>query len=401
MAPDAQDDVVVSRRVEAVPAPLQLGDALQADDDLRRGLRQRLAGANENRDAGPAPVFDLELERDERLRVRVRLHALDVAISGVLASYRLARFDSRHRPEDVLAPSRNRVVVAGGRLHRDERENLQQVVLHDVADRPDRVVEAAAILDAEVLGHRDLHRGDVLAVPDRLEHRVREAHVHDVLHRLLPQEVVDAEEPLLGEDRGQAPVEIARRREVGPERLLDDEPALVADQTCSRELLGDLVEHRRRRCEIEDRERRVRENVAQALVHRALLRVPTDVLEPAEELRERRVVHIVLGRADRLRRMLPQLVVGDRAAPHSDHRTREQPLLREGVQRRERAPAREIARDAKDDEGVGDAGHGARKEWATKRSISTPSSRSSTGIRSFAEWMSVAASSVSIVFSGK
>ena len=44
----------------------------------------------------------------------------------------------------------------------------------------------------------------MLAVPDRLEEGVREAQVHDVLHRLLAQEVVDAEEALLGKDRGQA-----------------------------------------------------------------------------------------------------------------------------------------------------------------------------------------------------
>ena len=35
------------------------------------------------------------------------------------------------------------VVGAGRRLHRDERHHLQQVVLHDVADRADLVVELA------------------------------------------------------------------------------------------------------------------------------------------------------------------------------------------------------------------------------------------------------------------
>ena len=33
----------------------------------------------------------------------------------------------------------------------------EQVVLHDVAQRADRLVELAAAPDAEVLGHRDLH----------------------------------------------------------------------------------------------------------------------------------------------------------------------------------------------------------------------------------------------------
>ena len=99
------------------------------------------------------------------------------------------------------------------------------MVLDHVPERADRVVEGPAIVDAEVLGHRDLDRLDVLAVPDRLEERVGEAQVHDVLHRLLPEEVVDPEEPLLGEDRGEPVVQLARRAQVGAEGLLDDERA--------------------------------------------------------------------------------------------------------------------------------------------------------------------------------
>src|SRR3954453_13695667 len=46
--------------------------------------------------------------------------------------------------------------------------------------RADRVGEVAAVGHAEALGHRDLHRRDVRAVPDRLEDRVREAEVKDL-----------------------------------------------------------------------------------------------------------------------------------------------------------------------------------------------------------------------------
>jgi hypothetical protein len=49
------------------------------------------------------------------------------------------------------------------------------MVLHDVAYRADRVVEAAASFDAKALGHRDLHVVDVVAIPDRLEERIGEA----------------------------------------------------------------------------------------------------------------------------------------------------------------------------------------------------------------------------------
>ena len=73
-------------------------------------------------------------------------------------------------------------------------DHLHEVVDDDVAQRADRVVEVAAILDAEVLGHRDLDGLDVVPVPDRLEHRVREPEVQDLLEAHLPEVVVDAEE---------------------------------------------------------------------------------------------------------------------------------------------------------------------------------------------------------------
>src|SRR6476646_7839279 len=49
------------------------------------------------------------------------------------------------------------------------------------AQRAGGVVEAAAVADPELLLHRDLHVIDVIAVPDRLEHAVREAQHENVL----------------------------------------------------------------------------------------------------------------------------------------------------------------------------------------------------------------------------
>ena len=77
------------------------------------------------------------------------------------------------------------------RLHGRERDELEQVVLDDVADRARLLVEAGAALDAERLGHRDLHVVDELAVPDRLEDAVAEAQDEHVLNRLLAEVVVD------------------------------------------------------------------------------------------------------------------------------------------------------------------------------------------------------------------
>jgi len=93
------------------------------------------------------------------------------------------------------------------RLHRDVREHLEEVVLDHVADDARLVVELAAPFHAERLGHRDLDVLDVVAVEDRLEERVGETEVEEVLHRLFAEVVVDAEDRRLGEDLVQCVVE--------------------------------------------------------------------------------------------------------------------------------------------------------------------------------------------------
>jgi hypothetical protein len=70
--------------------------------------------------------------------------------------------------------------------------------------------------------HVDQHVRDVLAIPDRLVDAVAEAQGQDVLHGLLPEEVVDAEDLRLVEDGVDGLVQRARRAQVRPERLLHD-----------------------------------------------------------------------------------------------------------------------------------------------------------------------------------
>ncbi len=60
-----------------------------------------------------------------------------------------------------------------------------------VPERPGLLVEAGSALDVDRLGDVDLHVGDVVAVPDRLEHAVGKPGHEDVLSRFLAEEVVD------------------------------------------------------------------------------------------------------------------------------------------------------------------------------------------------------------------
>ena len=101
------------------------------------------------------------------------------------------------------------------------------MVLDDVADGAGLVVVAGALADALLLrdGDQDrLHQG---AVPDRLEERVGEAEREHVLDGVLGQVVVDAEDLLFLERRGELGVQLLRRSQVVAQRLFDHDPARI------------------------------------------------------------------------------------------------------------------------------------------------------------------------------
>ena len=110
-------------------------------------------------------------------------------------------------------------------LHRGQCEQLQQVVLDDVAGGADAVVVARTAAESDVLGHGDLDTVHVVAVPDRLVELVGEAQGEDVLHGLLAQIVVDAEHRLLREDAVDHGIEFPGAGQVVSEGLLDHDPA--------------------------------------------------------------------------------------------------------------------------------------------------------------------------------
>jgi hypothetical protein len=234
----------------------------------------------------------------------------------------------------------------------------------------------------------------VLSIPDGLEESIRESQVHDVLHRLLPQEVVDAVEALLRHQSGQPAVQLARGDEVGPERFLHHQ-ARIAEKPFVGEFLGGVEEARRRYREVEDRQPRPPQS---------RLDVVEDLLALAANVRQARkegvedppVEPLALRRLDCGSRVLLHLVVSKRTSPDSDHGTLEDALLGQVVKRGQRLRTREIAGDAEDDESVGDVRHEPRRSRAAARSMLVPSSRSSTAARSLAEWTTVVMSSGSM-----
>ena len=121
------------------------------------------------------------------------------------------------------------LVATRRRLHRGRGQHLHQVVHNHVAQRSHGVVEVAAVLYPEALRHRDLHRRDVLPVPQRLEDRVGEAQVEDLDEPHLPEEVVDPVELVLVDVPVHLVVQLTGRLEVVPERLLNDHAGVLGE----------------------------------------------------------------------------------------------------------------------------------------------------------------------------
>ena len=213
----------------------------QFDQRLQRGHRQPLAGPHVERHPRPAPGLDREPAGHERLDRRVGGDALLLAVALVLAAHDRAGVERGHRLEHLeLLVAQGVGGRADGRLHRQHRDHLHQMVLHHVAQRPDALVEPAPPFDAELLGHGDLHAAHVVAVPDRLEERVGEPEHQQVLDGLLAQVVVDPEDVGLGEPPVEQGVELLGRGQVAPERLLDHHPRALGEA-----LAGQALDHGR------------------------------------------------------------------------------------------------------------------------------------------------------------
>ena len=105
---------------------------------------------------------------------------------------------------------------------------MKEVIGHHVAQRAGRLVVAAPQVDAHRLGRGDLDVVDVTAVPDRFENTIAEAEHHEVLHRFFAQIMIDAVNLPLAQDLLDLGVERARRFQVAPKGLLDNDPAPVA-----------------------------------------------------------------------------------------------------------------------------------------------------------------------------
>src|SRR5713101_2382521 len=203
-----------------------------------RAVGHSLAGAQVERDARPSPVVDKGLERDEGLGVRtgrdvaflqITGHALAVGGTWPVARThdevaRFARRDGPQRAQHIQLGFANRDgVERHRRLHRDQREQLQHVILHHVAQRTRRIVVHRACADAFAFGHGYLHVVDVARAPHALEDRVGEAQHEHILDGFLAQVMVDPEDLRFVEITMDKAVYFECAFEVVADGLLDDD----------------------------------------------------------------------------------------------------------------------------------------------------------------------------------
>ena len=267
---DPQDQGVRLLLLDLRCADRQMRWPLKLQDHLGHARWQALAGADVERDAGPAPVVDVQPQRREGLGAGERINAglLPVPRHELLPGPAAAVLAPDRDPGDVLRGGQADglqqldLLVPHGlggerrrRLHQRQRQHLEDVVLEDVAGSARMLVEAAASLHTERLGHGDLHVIDPAAIPDRLEDRVGEPQREHVLDGVLPQVVVDPEHVAFGEGGMDPIVQGAGARLVVAVGLLDHDPARPAVHRAieagGRQVVHDGREGRRRGRQVE------------------------------------------------------------------------------------------------------------------------------------------------------
>src|SRR5580658_5226663 len=214
---------------------------LELDHDHRRLSRHRLSRPQKEGHTLPPLTVNKEPGRYEGLRFRIRsyLHLLPVTdtrlplylpLRILPPDHILEHLIRRHQPDMLQHPHlavTDRFGLIGFRtIHRDHAQQLQQVVLDHVPQRPTAVIIPATLSHAHLLRHADLDMIDKIPVPQRLEDMIRKPKGREILYHLLSQVMIDMIDLPLLEPPGQIPVELFGGFEIGPEWFFHDNPVM-------------------------------------------------------------------------------------------------------------------------------------------------------------------------------
>src|SRR2546423_641026 len=178
-----------------------LGGLTKCDRNDALPLGKPLSCSEEEWHAGPTPIVDGAFQGNESLGFRFRTDALLATVSVVLAADDIVRIDRQDASKNLV------LLFADGRwlerrrwLHRYEREDLEEVGHHHVAKGTGRLVERCAGTKTQRLRDVDLHMGDEVAVPDRLEEPVGEPESANVLRPFPPAKRIHPQKLLPSQD---------------------------------------------------------------------------------------------------------------------------------------------------------------------------------------------------------
>ena len=191
----------------------------------------------------------------------------------------------------------------------------------------------------------------MVPVPDRLDHRVGEPQVEELVDAHLAEEVVDPIQLGLVDVLVYFRGERACGLEIVAKRLLDDHAGRLG-QAGRRQLLDHRAEQKRRDLEVEDRALGSLHVPAQPLVGRWVGEVAADVGESRCEPVKDVSVECLARFFDALGSVLAQVLDRPVVARDTDNRTIQQAAQLEPIQRPEGHHLREIARDAEDHQRV-------------------------------------------------
>ena len=128
------------------------------------------------------------------------------------------------------------------RLHGDDAQQLQQVILQHVAQGAGGVVITHAVAHAEFFGDGDLDVGDPFTAPQRLEQDVPEAQGQQILHGLFAEVVVDAVDLRFGEHLADFEVDLLGAGQVAAERFFQHHARIGRGQADGFQVVADLGE---------------------------------------------------------------------------------------------------------------------------------------------------------------
>ena len=240
-------------------------NGLEGHHDLGHAIGQALAGAEVEGHPAPAPVGDLRLDGHEGFSARgTGAQLLQIALHRPAAGGTRAVLPAHGEVRHTVARHRlqrlqhlqllvaQRVCRGGGwRLHGNETEQLQHVVLHHVTQRARRVVVSGTALHTQRFGHRDLHMVDMGGVPHGLEQGIGEAQRHQVLHRLFAEIVIDAVNLRLADNLPDRVIQRLGRSAGLTQRLLDHHAGARRHQVVAPQLVTQRAEQVRPHGEVE------------------------------------------------------------------------------------------------------------------------------------------------------